>query len=209
MSVSGNEKKYQTKNAVKKFFIKEFLKKIKVVVGGVEAGSMLDAGCGEGYVLSYLMDGDQNVIGNKTLLNGLDISSEDIERTRKLIGDKNVFVGDICKMPFDDNSYDLVLALEVLEHLVSPEKALEEMQRVTSKYVLISVPMEPLFSYGNLLFGKNVRRLGKDKEHFSFWNKKEIIDIISKYFSVEKVESPFPWTIILAKKRNDNERVDL
>ena len=52
------------------------------------------------------------------------------------------FVADIRKLPFDDNSYDVILAHEILEHLpwCDVDKALGELHRVTKKYVNISVP---------------------------------------------------------------------
>mgnify|MGYP001563776742 CR=1 FL=1 len=53
------------------------------------------------------------------------------------------FEGDIRSIPCVGNSYDLVAAYDVLEHLENiedVEKALKELYRVTNKYVLISVP---------------------------------------------------------------------
>lgn len=43
-------------------------------------------------------------------------------------------------LPFDDNSFDVVTALDVLEHLDNPHGALQELFRVAKKSVLISLP---------------------------------------------------------------------
>lgn len=44
------------------------------------------------------------------------------------------------KLLFDDNTFDTVLMIEVLEHLKNPEQALAEAFRVAKKNVIISVP---------------------------------------------------------------------
>ncbi len=44
------------------------------------------------------------------------------------------------RLPFDDNSFDVVTALDVLEHLDNPHGALHELFRVARKSVLISLP---------------------------------------------------------------------
>ncbi len=43
-------------------------------------------------------------------------------------------------LPFDDNSYDCVLCLDVLEHIESLHSTFDELCRVSSKYVIISLP---------------------------------------------------------------------
>lgn len=44
------------------------------------------------------------------------------------------------KLPFEDNAYDVVTALDVLEHLDNPHGALQELCRVARKSVLVSLP---------------------------------------------------------------------
>lgn len=44
------------------------------------------------------------------------------------------------KLPFDDNAFDVVTALDVLEHLDNPHGALQELCRVARKSVLVSLP---------------------------------------------------------------------
>jgi len=52
------------------------------------------------------------------------------------------YVADIRELPFGNDSYDVVLACEILEHLPwdDVDKALSELQRVTRRYVIVSIP---------------------------------------------------------------------
>ena len=81
-------------------------------------------------------------IGNKTVANylkqnGITIDTCDFDQN--LNPD---YTADIRDLPFADASYDVVMACEILEHLPfeDVEKALRELQRVSKKYVLVSIP---------------------------------------------------------------------
>jgi hypothetical protein len=54
----------------------------------------------------------------------------------------DVVHADIASLPFADNTFDAVTALEILEHLKKKELvyALKELERVSKKYIIISVP---------------------------------------------------------------------
>jgi SAM-dependent methyltransferase len=51
-------------------------------------------------------------------------------------------VGSVTAIPFPDNSFDLLSAFQVLEHIEFKdfESALQEMKRVSKKYIFISLP---------------------------------------------------------------------
>jgi ubiquinone/menaquinone biosynthesis C-methylase UbiE len=81
-------------------------------------------------------------IGARTVFNylkshGKDIISLDIDA--KLKPD---VVGNVLDMPFDDNSFDIILCAEVLEHLPFEkfETGLSELKRVSKKYVVLTLP---------------------------------------------------------------------
>lgn len=48
--------------------------------------------------------------------------------------------GTVVNLPYKDNSYDVVLMLEVLEHIPEPQQALAEIVRVAQRFVVVSVP---------------------------------------------------------------------
>ncbi|MEM2045693.1 MAG: class I SAM-dependent methyltransferase [Candidatus Bathyarchaeia archaeon] len=96
--------------------------------------SILDVGCGNGAFLNSLPAMYQAV--------GLDSSHEALKYVKT-----KAIQGDIASLPFESASFDLVTCLEVLEHLPSTvfERALSEIERVSRKYIIISVPnSEPL-----------------------------------------------------------------
>jgi SAM-dependent methyltransferase len=91
--------------------------------------SILDAGCGNGYVTNPL-ERDYDIVG-------LDFSEAALEhvKTPKVLSS-------VTAMPFGDGSFDLCMCNEVLEHLSSSElgEAVSELKRCARKYILVSVP---------------------------------------------------------------------
>ncbi len=75
---------------------------------------------------------------------------KNIERWEYLNTDEKTnpdFLADICSMPFEDDSYDVLLVTEVLEYIKEPVKAVQECYRVLKKggNLIISVPfMHPM-----------------------------------------------------------------
>lgn len=116
----------------------------------------------------------------------------------------NIFQESIYELKYKNDSVDLVFLLEVLEHLDYPEVALEELKRVSRKYLILGVPNEPLWRFLNICRLKYLKDLGNTPGHLNHWSKKSIIRLIEKkYGNVIAVESVIPWTIILAEKRNN------
>jgi len=87
--------------------------------------TLLDAGCGTGSLLGKC-DGH--------ITYGIDISEEALKfcRLRNL---KNILKGSICNLPFKDNTFKIIISLDVLYHLqVSDDsKTLKEIYRVTAQ----------------------------------------------------------------------------
>jgi ubiquinone/menaquinone biosynthesis C-methylase UbiE len=113
-----------------------------------------------------------------------------------------VFQESVYDLKYGDDSVDLVFLLEVLEHLDYPEKALQEIKRVTSRYLILGVPREPLWRFLNMCRFKYLRDLGNTPGHLNHWSTQSIVKLIEQEFgSVIAIETPIPWTIILAEKK--------
>lgn len=102
---------------------------------------LLDCGCGLGYALRtwgpYCLP--------RGRLTGIDREEHLLRDARKLadqegLGRVTGFVqGDICDLPFPDRRFDITIAHVVLCHLADPERALDEMVRVTRRGGCVAV----------------------------------------------------------------------
>ncbi|TXE05853.1 class I SAM-dependent methyltransferase [Gelidibacter salicanalis] len=114
----------------------------------------------------------------------------------------NVFQENVYQLKYEKDSVDLVFLLEVLEHLDHPEIALEELKRISKRYLILGVPREPLWRLLNMSRLKYLKNLGNTPGHLNHWSKSSLIKLIeNKFGKVIAVESPIPWTIVLAEKR--------
>lgn len=92
-------------------------------------GAVLDVGCGSALVADRLLNCDATYVG-------LDFGGHHVEyAAKKLAGAharlrSSVLRGDGERLPFADESFDVVVMSEVIEHLLQPERAVWEIARV-------------------------------------------------------------------------------
>lgn len=114
-----DEEKYLTRNLLKKLLVTNFQRELLNMVKYTGAKRALDSGCGEGFLLSFL---DNNI--KDWTIEGFDIDADSV----KLAGEKNpgkkIEVRSIYDCGYPDESFDLVISAEVLEHLEDPRAAL-------------------------------------------------------------------------------------
>lgn len=94
--------------------------------------AVLDAGCGGGATLESL--------GRYGSATGLELKEEAVDYARGR--GRNVFQGSIEALPFEDESFDLTLALDVIEHVPDDSRAIQELYRVLRPggSLLVTVP---------------------------------------------------------------------
>ncbi|MEM2661406.1 MAG: class I SAM-dependent methyltransferase [Nitrososphaeria archaeon] len=129
---------YTIEEYVQERFLKneDEMERLRWVISLIPEGtsSLLDVGCGVGIFLDLLRR-HRGIQGM-----GIDISEKKVNfaRARGLLVEK----GDAGSLRFEDHCFDVVTALEVLEHLPfgTYEKALKEIARVSKKTIIINVP---------------------------------------------------------------------
>ena len=180
---STNQQKHTATNWFYRKHLDAFYEKLYEMIEATECESLLDAGCGEGFVVDYLAQRNPNL-----KLTGIDVSSDAIEYAKAHFGEKARFrPGSVYKLPFSDKSFDTILCSEVLEHLDDPNRAVGELKRVARKHVVITVPHEPYFQWLNNL-GK-LAGVATDPGHVNFWTKNTFQAFIRVHF-----EAPtFAW----------------
>jgi SAM-dependent methyltransferase len=191
--------KYGSTNPVVRRLMSAFEAAADQLLARADPQSVLDVGCGEGMLTARWASalGERPVVGTDLDDPGLRAHWE--ARRREQPGRANL---DFRAMPaesldFAEDSFDLVAATEVLEHVAGPERALREMTRVARRYLLVSVPREPLWRCLNLARGAYARELGNTPGHLNHWSRRGFVALLSRHGRVLEIRSPFPWTMLL------------
>lgn len=194
-NIAGNYyDKYNTTNPIARVMMKGFWDSLLQISRKIEIHNVLEAGCGEGEVSNFIKNAFPNIS-----LRAFDIEETAIVEAKKRFPALDFSVESIYKIPYRENEFDLVIACEVLEHLIDPEKALSEISRVSNNYVLLSVPREPLWRILNMARGKYINDFGNTPGHIQHWSKKDFISLVSNYVEVVEILTPLPWTMLLCR----------
>jgi len=188
---SDNEAKYRSRNPVVRYLVGRFLAEVSRLVGERRPGCVLEVGCGEGLVMRYLRERHPGL-----RVDGVELDPEALGRARARNPASRLIQGDACALGVRSGAYDLVLCLEVLEHLAEPERALRELRRVTRAGCILSVPHEPFFRAGNALRARHLGRLGDPPDHLQHWGRRGFEALCRRHFRLERTVRAFPWLIV-------------
>ena len=164
--------------------------------------SVLDVGCGEGVLTEEWSErvGDGRIVGID-----LDDPKLRAEWERRRRPNLEFRAEEATSLSFADDEFDMASAIEVLEHVPEPEATLAEMARVAGRWLLVSVPREPLWRGLNRARGAYWGSLGNTPGHVNHWSRRSFASLLSRYGTVEQARSPFPWTMVLVSLDSRSE----
>ena len=186
--------KYRSTNPIHQWLMRGFMGSVRELLGSIEYGSVLEVGCGPGDLATRILPPHVDYLG-------IDIDETEIEIARKQHPQLSFQAGSAYELPVESNSFDLVIACEVLEHLEDPVRALAEIDRVAIRWVLVSVPWEPTWRILNMLRGKYWRSFGNTPGHVKHFGRRDFVALLSSRFEIVAIKTPMPWSIALCRKR--------
>jgi hypothetical protein len=99
--------------------------------------TLIDIGCGDGKMVKSLLK------GKKLFTIGADIYFPSLQECRKCETHDGYVLSDAQNMPFKNGSFDIVLAVEVVEHMAKEDgqKAIKSWEEIASRQVIVTTPM--------------------------------------------------------------------
>lgn len=192
--------KYGSHNPIVRRIMKGFNDSLSELVVKAKPSTIHEIGCGEGFwVLKWQQEG--------IAARGSDFSKQVIELAQANASEQSISkelfgVRSIYDLAPDNDSADLVVCCEVLEHLEHPKEGLLALQSITTKNLILSVPREPIWCFLNMVRGKYITHWGNTPGHLQHWSKRGFVNLVSKYFLIEEIKTPLPWTMLLCRKRD-------
>lgn len=196
-TVTGNTyDKYGSTNPIVRRLMGRFEGTLEELFAKAGPRSLLDVGCGEA-VLTHRWAtelGDRRVVG-------IDLEDPSIQAHWEARRAPNLEyrIMKAENLPFADKEFDVATAIEVLEHVPDAAHTVAEMARVAERYLIVSVPREPLWRGLNVARGAYWSERGNTPGHVNHWSKRSFVELLSRHGEVVEARSPFPWTMLLVE----------
>jgi SAM-dependent methyltransferase len=109
----------------------------------LKPASVLDVGCAEGFYLREARMRSKQTTGNFV---GVDIARSYLEKASREI-EADFILADSENLPIRDGVFEAVLCSEVLEHLAHPFRALDELARISQRWLIVTTPTHTIPYY--------------------------------------------------------------
>lgn len=153
--------------------------------------NLLEVGCGLGFFGKRLQESFTYI--------GLDISVDALNYATEYNHIKSVVHSEASPLPFESQSFDIIVAFDIVEHLEAPMNFFIEAQRIlrSSGIMIISTPNTVSFGVKNKTRSKSlVPSMYKDPSHISLFTPKVWMDQIQNAgFVIERSGTDTLWDI--------------
>jgi SAM-dependent methyltransferase len=158
---------------------------VKSLLQDTQRPNLLEVGYGSGVFFPELLK-------HGAKISGIDIHecAEEVMAKVKEVGiDADLRSGDVCVMPFDDDSQDIVVAVSALEYVPDIDTACNEIKRVLKDdgFVVIVTPgKSPILDAG-------LKLLGDEDANANYGDRREkLLAALDRHFDVERLKR-WPW----------------
>jgi len=188
--------KYETRNPIARRLVSNFLGTVLDLVDLTGAQDIHEVGCGEGKLTRMIAE------RGVARVRGSDFSRAiiDVAQHEPALANVSFVQKDIYSLDAEDSA-ELIVCCEVLEHLDRPEEALRILASAAKSYCILSVPREPIWRCLNFARGKYITDFGNTPGHIQHWSKRGIVQLCEQHFEIIDVRLPLPWTVLLGQNR--------
>lgn len=173
-------------NVIRKREMEIILDIIKIV----NPEHILDYGCGGGWLTKKISSQGYNITG-------VDINKILIEKAKTKIPEADFFAADCTNLPFEDNTFDLVIGMGIIHHL-DVNKSLKELYRVSKegKYLILMEPnkFNPPGIIGRKISPLDIHTEDEDPLNPFEFKKK----CLNNGFKVKKIFNILPYSFALS-----------
>jgi ubiquinone/menaquinone biosynthesis C-methylase UbiE len=152
----------------------------------IDGKKVVDLGCGDGQWSVELSR------SHRPQLVGIDYNPLRLERYRQNVPHAEVRFGSCLEIPLDDNSADVVMFHQVLEHLSTPEVALREIHRILRPggWLMLSVPNEGTWLKQQIQYRLIEPRALEQTDHVNFFTRPSLRALLEKnMYQVRKIDA--------------------
>ena len=161
--VTTGYKDYTSQERSLRSTFRRFLTELKRL--GLASGRLLEVGCGYGYFLDEARDFFPYVFGT-------DLSSDATNQAQKLPA-VTIWTGDISSLPMGWNNFDVIVAINVIEHIYTPLEFLISLKQRLQSGGRIVLATPDFGSFWPRILGEKWPSF-KIPEHVVFYNKKTL-----------------------------------